>query len=244
MPFSIDEFKSAVSKGSGLAKPNLFNIYLPPLDPSVSTKELNLLCRAAALPGKQMISQDVQMGLNTRKISNGFGVTDITLTFYVLNDFHVKKYFEMWQDMVVKRRGEAYEIGYYNDYVKPVRIESVQKKMSIPVFKKKLFNSTGVADTVLKRIARDVGPIGPFDLSQGEIDLSFGGENNTVYKVELIEAYPTSISELVLTNDAGGLMELTVQLSYKDFTSSFSKIDDSLGDIIAGALINKFKSLF
>ena len=40
MPFSIDEFKSAVSKGSGLAKPNLFNIYLPPLDPSVSTKEL------------------------------------------------------------------------------------------------------------------------------------------------------------------------------------------------------------
>ena len=73
MGFSIEEFKGIVSRGGGLAKPNLFNVYLPSLG-NTDTKGLNLLCKAASLPGKQMLSQDIQMGLVSRKVANGFAV--------------------------------------------------------------------------------------------------------------------------------------------------------------------------
>ena len=38
------------------------------------------------------------------------------------------------------------------------------------------------------------------------------------YSVRLNEAYPTTLNEIPLSNDPDGLVEITVQLSYKDFT--------------------------
>ena len=38
------------------------------------------------------------------------------------------------------------------------------------------------------------------------------------YSVRLNEAYPTTLNEIPLSNDLDGLVEITVQLSYKDFT--------------------------
>ena len=236
MGFSIEEFKGLVSRGGGLAKPNLFNVYLPSLG-STDTKGLNLLCKATSLPGKQMMSQDIQIGLVNRKVANGYAVTDISLTFYMLNDFAVRNYFEKWQSMVVK---DDFTLGYYNDYTKTVGIESVQKTMSTSLFKKKLFNSNSIASSLLSKLDFP----GVANLSQGEVEFNIGGDNVPVYTIDLLEAYPTSVGDLELTNDAGGIMELTVQLSYKDFRTKRLTPNDDLTDALTGAVIRKLKDLF
>ena len=229
MGFSIEEFKGLVSNGGGMARANLFNIYLPALDGN--TRSLSMLCKAAALPGKQMMSQDVQMGMNTRKIANGFATTDVSLTFYVLNDYAIRDYFENWQKLVVS---DSYEVGYYNDYTKSVTIENVQKRMSTSLYKKKLFNNSEISQALLGEL--DNTSIGPFNLLTGELDLQVGGKNHTTYKVELLEAYPTTIGELTLSSEADGLMELTVELSYRDYTTLTNKPKGQFDALISGLI--------
>lgn len=233
MAFRLDDFKALVSKGGGLAKPNLFNIYLPSL--GGNTRDLNLLCKAAALPGRQITSTDYQIGTPLIKVANGYAVTDITLTFYVLNDFAVKEYFDTWQ----KLAHDGYEIGYYNDYVKPVVVQQLTRVPSIPLLKKKLFNTEDVPSFILNRLPT----IGPFDLSQGEFDLNLTLGSEPVYTVLLHEAYPTTVGELQLVSEQDGIHELQVQLSYKNWSSGKSKADDNLLASVTGYAIDKIKKL-
>ena len=55
------------------------------------------------------------------------------------------------------------------------------------------------------------------------------------YSVRLNEAYPTTLNEIPLTNDPDGLVEITVQLSYKDFTI----VEGNIKDKLIGKVIEK-----
>ena len=55
------------------------------------------------------------------------------------------------------------------------------------------------------------------------------------YSVRLNEAYPTTVNEIPLTNDQDGLVEITVQLSYKDFTI----VEGDIKDKLIGKVIEK-----
>ena len=65
---------------------------------------------------------------------------------------------------------------------------------------------------------------GVINAFRGEIDLGFIGQADTVYSCELIQAFPTTMSSIELS-DAGmdGVVNLTVQLSYKNWRSSKQK---------------------
>src|SRR6056300_1083985 len=96
--FGIEDLKAQVSKSGGLAKGNQFMISLPQLKTfTVDPNELNLLCTAAMLPGRQIMSMDYAVGTTNRKIANGYTVTDMTLTFMVANNHIIRQYFEAWQ---------------------------------------------------------------------------------------------------------------------------------------------------
>ena len=45
MALGIDDFKSQIGKGGGMAMGNLFKIFLPPL--TGDAREMNLLCKVA-----------------------------------------------------------------------------------------------------------------------------------------------------------------------------------------------------
>ena len=51
MTVRIDDFKSEVGKGGGIAMGNLYKIFLPPI--KGDARSLNMLCKAASLPGRQ-----------------------------------------------------------------------------------------------------------------------------------------------------------------------------------------------
>ena len=63
MTLKIDDFKSQVGKGGGIAMGNLYKIFLPPINGDA--REMNLLCKATSLPGRQILSTEKQMEKTT-----------------------------------------------------------------------------------------------------------------------------------------------------------------------------------
>lgn len=232
---NIDEFKSLASSSGGFALPNLYRVTLPPLA-GVSSNELNLICKAATLPGRQVTSIDYLIGTVNRKIANGYAIADLALTFHVMNNHGVTKYFDAWQKLAHDQ--ETYEVGYYDDYVKDVTIEQLQKGTGFSLFKKQLGFLDGIP-TSLKQRLPDLGFV---DLAQGEIDISLGSNAQTVRKVRLIESYPTTMNDIQLGDDQNNsITELSVQLSFKDWeTDEVEDPNGNLGDALLGGLIGTF----
>ena len=229
---AIDDFKSEIGKGGGLAMGNLFKIFLPPLTPNA--REMNLLCKATSLPGRQILSTEKQMGLHTTKVAYGHAVEDMQLTFHCLNDMKIREYFETWQNLAVNQ--ETQEVGYFNDYTHPVIIQHIKKGTAFPIAKKELYDAGKIPSFIRNRLPR----LGPFDLAQGQFDLNLVFGDDITYTCVLDKAYPTTLSAIELSDD-GQLLEIQVQLSYKNWKSKGGDATDT-GFIegLAGELIRKF----
>ena len=211
MTFRIDDFKSRVGAGGGFAMGNLFKVSLPALE-GFSSEEISFLCKSSALPGRQVTSVDYPMGTTVTKIANGFINTEVTLTFHCLNDYKVRRYFEAWQKTA--HNNDTYTIGYHKEYVRDVTIHQLRKGVGFPIGKKKIFDAGKLPSNIASRLPR----LGPLDLAQGELDLDFITGDQIAYSCKLIDAYPTGLQEIALSDD-GQLLEVSVTLSYKDWQS-------------------------
>ena len=167
---SIEDLKSLISSKGGASRSNLFKVDLPPLA-GVTKEELNIICRDVQLPGRQILTRERIIGLQTRKIAYGFAQEDVSITFLLLNDYGAKRYFEVWQNLAINQ--QTFEIGYKKDYSRPVSIYQ------------------------LDQLGR------------------------TVYKCDLLEAFPTTINTIPLNNEENGLVEVNVQLSYTNWVPTF-----------------------
>ena len=235
----IDDFKSLASSSGGFAVPNLYRVTLPPIDgASIPSRDLNLICKSVSIPGRQVTSQDFAIGTVNRKYANGYLVSDLTLTFHVMNNHGATKYFQAWQKLAHNQ--ETYEVGYYKDYAgdKTVIIEQLQKGTGFSLFKKQLGFLDGLP-TSLKQRLPDLGFV---DLAQGEVDISIGSDAKSVRKVKLLEVYPTTVNDIQLGDDQNNsVTELSVQLSFKDWESEQSDSPNgNLADAIIGGLIGTF----
>lgn len=210
---TIDELKGMASSKLGFARTNNFLVELPSLSggigsnilgglpvslpdptsfiPSIpgltppsnpGSRELNVLCKTASLPAKQITTVDRQVGMVNEKIASGYAVSEVTLSFYMLNDYGVKNYFDTWTKLILNE--ETNEVGYKKDYAKSVKIHQLRK----PQINK----------------SANLGPL--------RVNVGLG--SGSVYSVELLEAFPTTISSIEFTNDLDGLIEFNVSLSY------------------------------
>jgi len=251
----IEQLKGALISKNGIAVTNQYSVEMPTtvginnksklsgLDP----RDANILCKNVSMPGKQILTLDRQMGLFNEKVVNGFAVDDVSMTFYALNDYGIKKYFDSWRRVMIgeerlsdatlesketsvdteqtpesienkKRKTEELgntrnplrkgTVAYKNDYVSPIKIHQLRKP--------------------IMRVGFDLGPL--------SIDFDLLGAS--IYSIELIDAFPTTISSIELSNDADGLVEVSVQFSYtnwiviKDERSLFSPKISLSGGII------------
>lgn len=230
----IEQLKGALISKNGIAVTNQYSVEMPTtvginnksklsgLDP----RDANILCKNVSMPGKQILTLDRQMGLFNEKVVNGFAVDDVSMTFYALNDYGIKKYFDSWRRVMVgeerlsdaalqskeastdteqtpesieneKRKTEELgntrnplrkgTVAYKNDYVSPIKIHQLRKP--------------------IMRVGFDLGPL--------SIDFDLLGAS--IYSIELIDAFPTTISSIELSNDADGLVEVSVQFSYTNW---------------------------
>ena len=126
-PRHIDNFKSLLSKGKGMARAAKYEVVLTPpagmvkrlaadgVDISPYTRDISLLCDTIAMPGKDLQTHSAKYGqqLPTMMVDgHGFEGT-ISATFYIAENFDTKSYFEIWQHAAVDPLTN--KISYYKD---------------------------------------------------------------------------------------------------------------------------------
>lgn len=208
----IEELKGKIISKNGMAFSNQFSVELPDRVgktritklKGIDKRSANILCKTVSMPGKQIATIDRQIGIYNEKVVNGFAVDDVTMTFYALNDYGIRKYFDNWRSVMV---GDSKtmasggmqngEIAYKSDYVASVKIHQLSKPQV--------------------RVGFDLGPL--------NVDFDLLG--NSIYSVELIDAFPTTISSIELGNDLDSLVEVSVTFSFTNWIT----IKDERGGI-------------
>ena len=179
---SIEQLKSEISRGGGLARPNQFLVQLP----SADSRALNILCTRASLPGKQILTHDRRINMQFEKVAYTFGVDDVSLSFLLTNDYSAKVYFDNWRKKIINE--ETLTVNYKTEYQESVRIHQLKR------------------------------PIAPsINRGGGSNSLDINIREDTVYSVELIDAFPTTLQAIEFTNELDAIAEFTVQLSYTNF---------------------------
>ncbi len=224
---TIEDLKSVATAKLGFARPNQFLVEMPPIGsnafggvggflanllPSIpnipgvletgtpSSREMNILCSSATLPGKQVLTTDRRIGMEFQKVAYGYAVDDVSLTFYLMNDYGVKTYFDAWIASTINE--ETGGVAYKSEYAKSIKIHQLRR--------------------AIKGRSIDIGPL--------SANVGIGG--GTVYAVELLNAFPTTLQAVELTNELDGLLQLTVQISY----TRWKKIDSGLQNFVSGGL--------
>lgn len=231
---NIDYFKSFIGAKDGIARSNLFRVKFPSL-PGATSEELNILCKDIQLPGRQIITNERQIGLKTEKLPYGYAVGEVSMTFHVMNDYGVKEYFEAWQNLAVNQQSRT--VGYQRGprgYARTVEIEQLKKVQKLP----KNLNQEGFSP----------GPVGGFlpKLSDLDIVQKFYGISDqlndvVVYRCKLIDAFPSGMTAIQLNNELDGIVELNIQMSYTNwetpFTLSPQNIKDALKSKISSTIL-------
>ena len=210
---SINELKGLASRKGGFAQSSQYIVKLPSLG-FFDSRDLNLLCKATTLPGRQILTSDRKIGVKDTKVAYGFALDPLSMTFQVMNDYGIKTYFEVWQDSIINQ--VTFDPQYKNTYTHDVQIVQLKKGVGI--------------DTDLK--------LGPFVL-----DIDIFKSANVVYECTLINAFPTTMTEIPLTQD-GSLVELTVSFEYDNWKSSRFRNSNSTRNVRAlGTLINTVNNI-
>ncbi len=210
---SINEIKALASRKGGFAQSSQFLVKLPDIG-FYDTRDLNILCKSVSLPGRQILTSDRTIGVKQTKVAYGFAAGPVSMTFNVLNDYGLKEYFELWQNRIVNNGN--FSPAYKNTYAKNIQILQLKKGVGF--------------DTDLQ--------LGPFRL-----DIDLFKSANVVYECTLLNAFPTSMVDIALSNE-GGLVELTIEFEYDNWKSARFYNDASTRNLrLLGTLINTVNNI-
>jgi hypothetical protein len=198
---SIDQLKGIVSSKRGFAAPNIYRVFLPSFA-GIGGEEINILCTGVNMPGRQIMTTEKRIGMVFEKVANNQAYDDINMSFHVLNDYGIRKYFEAWQNLALDQ--EDYTLGYKSDYARTVKIQQLRKGFSLPIYQSPLFRW-------------DFFGGGFLDL---DVDINIKSED-IVYECTLIDAFPTTMDLLQLGDgQTDATLQLNIQLSYKNWTGT------------------------
>lgn len=167
---SVNSLKSIVGQRGGFAKPNHYKIFMPTIFGEIDSRTLNTLCLRTQVPGRQIMTNERRVGLETAKVAYGYANTEVQMAFRETAQYDVYNYFARWQELGVNT--QTNQIGYLRSW-----------------------NSPGYGKSV--KI---------FQLDKNDQEL---------YKVELMEAFPTTLSTIELNAAEDSLVvEVNVALSF------------------------------
>jgi len=146
---SISELKSSITFGGGLARNNQFLVTLPSLGagiPALSSlgdlggaisgalaflgqRDMNILCRTAQIPGKQVLTHERRIGMETQRVAYGYGVEDVTLSFMETSRLPIRRYFDTWRSLTIDEDNQT--AGYKRDYQKRIVIHQLAQPVPI-----------------------------------------------------------------------------------------------------------------
>jgi len=125
----IDDLKSAIGKGGGLAFNNRFNIRMfAPGNVIGNLRDVSLLCESTSIPGRQITSFEYPLFVYRHevKVPNGYMNEDIEVSLLLTNDFSIKKAMEDWSDLVIDK--QSYTLNYLDKYAGTVVLTSLNQR--------------------------------------------------------------------------------------------------------------------
>ena len=144
MANSIEDIKALANTKLGFARPNKFLVTMPSIGVGggllngligafngggggASPRELNILCSNATMPAKQILTNDRRIGMEFQKVAYGYAVDDVSMTFYLMNDYGIKDYFDSWRSTILDEVGQS--SNYKNEYAKTVTINQIRQPL-------------------------------------------------------------------------------------------------------------------
>jgi hypothetical protein len=124
---AIDVLKSSISRAGGIARLNRFQVELPPDIPGIEvrdSREYQVLCKTASIPGKGIATHDRTIMTQNEKIGYGYVVQEMAMTFYLLNDYGMRDYFDKWMNSIVDQ--ETFDVNYKTEYQRNVKIHQLR----------------------------------------------------------------------------------------------------------------------
>jgi hypothetical protein len=168
-PSTVDDLKSTIGAGGGLARTNRFVVIITPpralnqslLNINISDiatnllsggfslkslindpRDIALLCESCSIPGKQMETEETVTMRKPYKVASGYSFEDVQMSFIGTNDYRLKKMFDAWQALAVDP--VTYRLNYARNYKSTVIIQQLNTK-NLPTFGVTLVNAFPVA---------------------------------------------------------------------------------------------------
>ncbi len=170
LPVSIDTMKSTINRRGGLARGNRFAVYISHPSKSINSllgynpatllsnlisgdgvniadfiqdpRDMFLLCQTATMPGKRILTQEAMHNHHMSKKPYSAATDEVTMSFLLTNDYYIKKYFDMWQEMIIDTSGKHYKAFYKQDYCTDIIIQQLSSSNDvIPGYTIKLENA-------------------------------------------------------------------------------------------------------
>tara|TARA_B100000902_G_scaffold129323_1_gene128495 strand:- start:8797 stop:9465 length:669 start_codon:yes stop_codon:yes gene_type:complete len=202
---TIDQFKSAASLKLGFARSNQFLVQLPTNlggKPGL-TGFAGILSKIGSLLGGEdmniLCSQAQLPGKRILTHERNVGAENQQVAYGYVVDQVSLTFYCMNDYGIVKYFDEwrdmtiqqiPGEAMYKKDYAKPIKIHQLRR------------------------------PLAGKSISAGPIRLNLGLGGSSVYSVELLDAFPTTVSAIELTNELDGLVQLTVGISYTNWINT------------------------
>ena len=160
----LNEFISKV-KSTGLAKTNRYRVTIA--TPSLMTGLMNsgrlitLFCESTSLPGQVVATTRQSIMGEAREFPYSKMFDNITLSFYIDNNFEVKGFFDNWLNSVSNTQNKI--TSYYKDYIAPtVLIEVLPMDSEVSTYSITLHEAypKGISPIQLSADSRDIAKIG------------------------------------------------------------------------------------
>jgi hypothetical protein len=105
-------------------------------------RDMFLLCHSASLPGKRITTTESTHNHNRTKKPYSMMNEEVSMSFLLTNDYYEKRYFDMWQNMIIDDSGDHYKTMYKRDYSTDVTIQQLSTSNDfIPGYSVQLLNA-------------------------------------------------------------------------------------------------------
>ena len=113
--FDTTSLKTAISKHGGFARGNKYTVTISkPKKLSIIPEDLQLMCETVSLPTRSAATNELSMYGPVQSFPYRFTFTEASLSFYVTEDFEIKKVFDAWQEIIIDP--VSGDLGYFDDY--------------------------------------------------------------------------------------------------------------------------------
>lgn len=104
---------------------NRYKVELP-ADYGLNLDQLELLCDAATLPGRNISTSEHPNGSQLKKYPYSYIEDDVTMTFLETSNYSIRKYFDKWMKNIIDT--DKYRVGYKNSFAHDIKIRPLSRK--------------------------------------------------------------------------------------------------------------------